>query len=76
MGTFSETPIVDYHSWFANLGKQLPFYVSVCRLETEVCHPFSFAGNKQKLPFSIISVFHVFVGVCGCVCVFAGSVCV
>jgi hypothetical protein len=50
MGTFAETAIVDYHLSFAGTKEnELPFSVSVCSKQTEVCHfRFPFAENKQK----------------------------
>ncbi len=69
MGTFAEITITDYHLSFADQEKLIPFPVSICSKQTEVCHFRSpFAANKRKLPFSISSVFHVCLCL-GCVCV-------
>jgi hypothetical protein len=54
---FAETAILDYSLSRADQGKKLPFPVSVCSKQTEVCRfHFPFAANKRKLPFSVGSV--------------------
>jgi hypothetical protein len=46
MGTFAET-IVDYRLPFATKKNKLPFPVSVCSKQTEVCRfHFTFTLNK------------------------------
>jgi hypothetical protein len=60
MGTFAETAIVNT-VYRLLAGNKLPFSVSVCSKQMEVsrfCFPF--AANKQKLPFSISSIFCIF----------------
>jgi hypothetical protein len=55
MGTFSGTAIVDYRLPFADQEDKLPFSVSVCSTQTDVCRfRFPFAANKQKLPFQLV----------------------
>jgi hypothetical protein len=49
MSTFAETAKVDYHWSFADQGKQ-----------TSVFH-FPFVANKWKWPFSVISVFCLYI---------------
>jgi GTPase SAR1 family protein len=42
--------------------KENKLLFSVCRKQTEVCHfHFQFEANKQKLPFSISSIFYIYV---------------
>jgi hypothetical protein len=42
------------------IENKLPFSVSVCSKQTEVCRfRFPFAANKRKLPFSVSSVFRL-----------------
>ncbi len=65
MGTFAETVIVDYRLSFADQGKQVCRF---CSQQTNGSLPFPFVANKQKLPFSVSSVFRVSVCACG-VCV-------
>jgi hypothetical protein len=58
MGTFAETAIVDYCLSSADQGKALLFSISVCSKQTKVCRfCLPFAANKQRYPFSVISVF-------------------
>jgi hypothetical protein len=59
-GTFAETAIVVYRLLCATKENKLLFSVSVCSKQTEVfCFCFLFAAKKQKLPFSVSSVFRV-----------------
>jgi hypothetical protein len=54
MGTFAETTIDDTVYRLPTKENKLPFSVSICNKQTKVCRfRFSFAANKQKLPFSV-----------------------
>jgi hypothetical protein len=62
MGMFVEAVNVDYHLSFHDQKKKLLFFV--CRKHMEVCSfhfPFPFAANPRKLPFSVSSVFYIYI---------------
>jgi hypothetical protein len=61
MNKFAEEAIVDYLLSFADQGKnKLPFSVSVCSKQTEVClFRFPFTVNKRKLTFFFSSIFGI-----------------
>jgi hypothetical protein len=49
MGTSTEIAIVEYCLSFADQGKHLSVFVSICSKQMEVCRfLFPFAENKQK----------------------------
>ncbi len=65
MGTFAETAIVDYRYFLPTKENKLPFSVSVCSKQTEVCRfCFPFTANKRQSPFSISFVSRACVGAC------------
>jgi hypothetical protein len=57
MGTFAETATFNYCTVLDLLtkGSKLPFSVSMCHFS------FPFTANKQKLPFSVSSVFCIYI---------------
>jgi hypothetical protein len=60
MSTFADTANVDYRLSFVDQGKQ----TSVLRLQKingSCCFHFPFAANKQKLQFSVTSVFLIYI---------------
>jgi hypothetical protein len=64
MGMFAETAIVDYRSLFGDnvfclqQTNEVPPLFSVCSKQTEICcFCFPSAAKKQKLPFSVSTVF-------------------
>jgi hypothetical protein len=60
MGMFAETATVDTIYNLLIKENKLPFSVSICRKQTEVCRfHFLFAANKRKLPFSVSSFIHL-----------------
>jgi hypothetical protein len=75
MGTFAETANVDYCLSVYRLPtkeNQIPCSVFRSQKINRIL-PFQFAANKQKLAFSVISIFHIYIYVCvwvwGGVCV-------
>jgi hypothetical protein len=47
MGTFTEKANIHYHLLFAHQGNKLPYSISVCSKQTELCRfHFPFAANK------------------------------
>jgi hypothetical protein len=60
MARFTETAILDYRLRLPTKENKLPFSVSVCSERLEVYRfRLPLAANKQKLPFSFHSVFHL-----------------
>ncbi len=57
---FAETAIVNYRLSFDDKGKQTSVFLFRLQLSIgSLPFPFSFTANKQKLPFSISSVFRL-----------------
>ncbi len=62
MGTFAETVTSITSILLPTKENKLSFSVSLCSKQTEICcFHFPFTANKWKLPFSVSSVFRIYI---------------